>query len=1066
MKLNLERLGYFFNDDHQIWTRPNYKGIEYSDGNEVEDYIFNVIKKVEDLSVLSDELKPFCIDWPSLYHLSSNRANILRPFESDLKGDVLEIGAGCGAITRFLGENQGSVLALEGTPRRAAIARARTKDLDNVTVVSEDFVDFKINKKFDVITLIGVLEYANKYFLTEIPELMLLKKIKNLLKPHGKLIIAIENQLGIKYLAGAPEDHIGKPFYGIENQYTKNQPRTYGKTVLNNFLKKSGFLQTEFLYPFPDYKFASSIICNSGLDQNIFKSSYLAFQSINHDPQLNNILSFSPQLLIKEAFKNNIISDLSNSFLVVASNKNKNLISQDLLAYHFNSSRYKKYCKSISFIKKNDKKSISVFTKKLDKDSKNIIFQDYFYNKVKPHQHYFNGILLVDLFDDILAKDNWDKRDLKFLLLRYISILEEITGKKFHLKPNTLISGEYFDCIPQNIIQINKKYIFFDNEWILKRKISLGYLIFRTLLAFNLNTLRFGKTKEKFKKNFIGFCLFSFSSIGWNNMKKDLNIFIKDEFEFQSNVSFSNINLTNFKSNLQASIKFNNLHEQYENVSNCLNQQLITFQGNQSKLMEISDWSVSIQKKDLENQRINQKLLSKDLENQQIIQNIQKELDQFNEDFKKFEKNFILKLLKRIIFRKKSFKEFTLAKINQFFNNIRKKKSTISPSKLLPSEKNGQKNLIIVFPIIPWDFRWQRPQQIMSRLSENGYTILNISMDFYPKGKKIKDVKEAQDILKYNELSHNCFEVILSSFNKLNIYKDKIKNEDLNNMILGLNAAIQKIKPDSIYYFIQFPAWWPIVDNLEKIHKGNILFDCMDEHSGFSNNSTTSLNNENTLIKKSDLVIASSDILKEKCSKINRHTKIIRNGSDFYHFNNPKKNGKLEKLQSKPIIGYYGAISDWFDSSIIEFCAKRKPNWNFVLIGSTLGANLKKLNSLKNVHLLGEINYKDLPGYFAYFDVCTIPFKLVPLTMATNPVKFYEYICSGKPVVSVNLPELIQYKKYCYLSNSKKIFLKNLELAYEQCDDEYKIMERIKLAKENSWDHRVEQIIKEIKLLN
>ena len=173
--------------------------------------------------------------------MSGSRANVLRPFENILKGDVLEIGAGCGAITRYLGECGANILALEGSPRRATIARSRTRDLENVTILAESFDQFSCDHQFDVITLIGVLEYANLYIPGENPPLAMLERVQSLLKPEGRLIIAIENQLGLKYFAGAPEDHLGKPMVGIEGHYRKNQPQTFGRKVLSDMLEQAGF---------------------------------------------------------------------------------------------------------------------------------------------------------------------------------------------------------------------------------------------------------------------------------------------------------------------------------------------------------------------------------------------------------------------------------------------------------------------------------------------------------------------------------------------------------------------------------------------------------------------------------------------------------------------------------------------------------------------------------------------------------------------------------------------------------------------------------------------------------
>jgi len=100
----LIKTGYILDVVTGIWSRQDYTGIAYSDGDEVEQRIASIINEASDLGVLSSELRQHCTDWPSLYHLSGTRANILRPFENDLHGDILEIGAGCGAITRYLGE--------------------------------------------------------------------------------------------------------------------------------------------------------------------------------------------------------------------------------------------------------------------------------------------------------------------------------------------------------------------------------------------------------------------------------------------------------------------------------------------------------------------------------------------------------------------------------------------------------------------------------------------------------------------------------------------------------------------------------------------------------------------------------------------------------------------------------------------------------------------------------------------------------------------------------------------------------------------------------------------------
>jgi glycosyltransferase involved in cell wall biosynthesis len=389
----------------------------------------------------------------------------------------------------------------------------------------------------------------------------------------------------------------------------------------------------------------------------------------------------------------------------------------------------------------------------------------------------------------------------------------------------------------------------------------------------------------------------------------------------------------------------------------------------------------------------------------------------------------------------------------------------VSVDTLKVSLNNSDGRLIITFPIITWDFRWQRPQQIVSRLRNQGYSIIYLAMSLSPLNRRFRGAKEAGAILRFNELANDINQVWLHSANPINIYADSIGGDDLHNLVLSLEVLLNELNPKSIHYMLQFPGWWPIVKELKHRLGGYVIFDCMDDHAGFSTNTDQALIIENELIEEADLVITSSDALEERCKLLNINTIQVKNGTEFEHFNNPIKNGLLDHLSDRPIIGYYGAISDWFDMDIVAYCARQQPDWNFVLIGSTFGADMAPVSGLANVYFLGEKPYQELPSYLAYFDICTIPFKVIPLTLATNPVKFYEYMSSGKPVVSIELPELLLYKENCYLAKDQDEFLKQLKIALKYKDDEKLILNRISLAIENSWDSRVE-CIKESKIFN
>lgn len=409
--------------------------------------------------------------------------------------------------------------------------------------------------------------------------------------------------------------------------------------------------------------------------------------------------------------------------------------------------------------------------------------------------------------------------------------------------------------------------------------------------------------------------------------------------------------------------------------------------------------------------------------------------------------------------RKKLAQSFLGDMVRHVRDSRRFREKRVSLEAIRQSVLDNRGRLIITFPIITWDFRWQRPQHIVSRLRSHGFSVLYVAMSLAALGHRLRGNKEAFTQICFNELAPHVNQIWLNSSKQLNIYTDPIEGDDLHNISIGLNALISELRPKSIIYLVQFPGWGPVAQALQKKLGGKVVFDCMDDHGGFSTNTSQALKTEEMLIKNADLVITSSNLLEGKSKVLNRNTIQVKNGTEFDHFAAPIQNGSLNHFCDRPIIGYYGAISDWFDMKLVAHCATQRPDWNFVLIGATFGADLQPVAGLENVHFLGEKPYKDLPGYLAYFDVCTIPFKVIPLTLATNPVKFYEYLSSGKPVVSIELPELLAYQEDCYLARNPDAFLAQLERAYNERKDEKLIGRRLKLASENSWDARVSAIL-------
>lgn len=366
-----------------------------------------------------------------------------------------------------------------------------------------------------------------------------------------------------------------------------------------------------------------------------------------------------------------------------------------------------------------------------------------------------------------------------------------------------------------------------------------------------------------------------------------------------------------------------------------------------------------------------------------------------------------------------------------------------------PSSAEGT-YAVICLGNIEWESRYQRPQQLMTQFGRYGHCVFYVNATHFVKFSHSKGFRATQ-------VAPNVFDVRLQGRGPVNFYHEPL-SEDLKQSFLASFAQLKNhFQIHTAVTVVHLSYWTPLALALREAWGWPIIYDCMDEWADFPNIGPSILKQEKYLVQQSEATIVTASALKEKWASQAVQCHVIRNGVDFDFFAAHTRPNNYLAAVTHPIIGYYGALAEWVDFELLYYLAKQRPHWNFVLIGDIFVDKLDGLEILPNVHLLGRRPYSEMPYYLYQFDVCLIPFKLNKVTHAVDPVKLYEYLSCGKPIVATPLHEIQLYTDNLYLADKKETFLAQIECALAETD--VALMEkRVTLAKTNDWRHRYAQL--------
>jgi len=253
------------------------------------------------------------------------------------------------------------------------------------------------------------------------------------------------------------------------------------------------------------------------------------------------------------------------------------------------------------------------------------------------------------------------------------------------------------------------------------------------------------------------------------------------------------------------------------------------------------------------------------------------------------------------------------------------------------------------------------------------------------------------------------------------------------------------------------------VDTVGHVQHRLLCFDCGDKYS--SNDRAIGKRNldrmQVELYGRADIVLAISTGLFQEATERSGHVFCVPDAGDPEACERAAASGRPEDLRSipRPILGFVGAICEWVDLKLVEYVAVHRPEWSMVLVGPVMMSRREtaRIRRLENVYLPGRRPYDEVHRYIHAFDVCLLPFKTNQHIWYSDPIVTYDYLCAGKPVVSVDFPQARGLGEVVEVAESYEVFVKALE-HWLRIEDEGLRIQRQKVGRRHSWDARVEEI--------
>lgn len=371
-------------------------------------------------------------------------------------------------------------------------------------------------------------------------------------------------------------------------------------------------------------------------------------------------------------------------------------------------------------------------------------------------------------------------------------------------------------------------------------------------------------------------------------------------------------------------------------------------------------------------------------------------------------------------------------------NNVKTTNQKIGKSEIALEEKNRSSDYdMLIFCHLRWQFVYQRPQHLISRMSKNMKVLLiEEPIEYHPEDKSTANLIVIND--------------------NLHILQPKVKDIE---SIADILPEYIKSKSAGIGWFYS-PSFTPLLSSL---HFDVIIYDCMDELSLFKGAPKHLINQEKYLMSHADIVFTGGKSLYESKKEMHPNVYCFPSSVDEAHFAKAQNGIEIPADVSDlkgPIVGYFGVIDERIDLQLLHETAKLLPNASFVMIGPLAKIDEADLPRENNIHYLGMRSYNELPNYLKAFDIAIMPFAINDATKYISPTKTLEYIAAGKPIISTKITDVVRdYSNCVMLIDTPTEFAKAITFLYDNKDEQLCMpIEYYEILKNTSWDATAEKM--------